>query len=260
MRKTTLLTISLAFLGILPAMAQLGNVWTDFQYYAVDLQNYLKYNVPETLKPTEYESQNAIDYATGEVNIPNPIAATKRLREDIVQKSLSSTFENNPAVQATTASNEINRQISRGAVESTLGEEGQKRLKAKLQNVENSIKNIEQSVRNAEQSKDLLTQVIQNACQVGGENIAYCASQTQANLQLQNLIIEGEQSKMIGETLGNTIQLNQSLQYSNLNLANISQQVEEENRARRVDTSAEAARLLRATSQVDLLGRGINNE
>ncbi len=72
---------------------------------------------------------------------------------------------------------------------------------------------------------------------------------------LQNINIQNEQSKIIGETLGNTIQIHESLQYSNLNLANISEQMDEVNRARRVDTSAEVARLLRVTSQTDLLGR-----
>ncbi|WP_445638785.1 hypothetical protein NSTC745_01449 [Nostoc sp. DSM 114161] len=54
------------------------------------------------------------------------------------------------------------------------------------------------------------------------------------------------------------IQTNQYLQYSNLNLANIAQQTEEANRARRVETSTEASRLLRATSQMDLFGRKDN--
>ncbi|WP_323374455.1 hypothetical protein [Nostoc commune] len=40
-------------------------------------------------------------------------------------------------------------------------------------------------------------------------------------------------------------------------MANISQQSEETNRARRVETSTEAARLLRATSQMDLFGRTV---
>ena len=74
-------------------------------------------------------------------------------------------------------------------------------------------------------------------------------------MQLQNIEIENQQSKIIADNLGQTIKLNQNLQYSNLNLANISQEIESSNRAVRVNTSAEAARLLRTTSQVDLLGR-----
>ncbi|MHC5720156.1 MAG: hypothetical protein ACYTX0_51020, partial [Nostoc sp.] len=76
--------------------------------------------------------------------------------------------------------------------------------------------------------------------------------------QLESIKIQQAQSEIVGETFAQTIQTNQSLQYSNLNLANISQQAEEANRARRVETSTEAARLLRATSQLDLFGRKVN--
>jgi hypothetical protein len=74
----------------------------------------------------------------------------------------------------------------------------------------------------------------------------------------ETIKIQQEQSKIVAETFAQTLQNNQSLQYSNLNLANISQQAEEANRARRVETSTEAARLLRASSQLDLFGRKLN--
>ncbi|GAB1541324.1 hypothetical protein NUACC21_39950 [Scytonema sp. NUACC21] len=254
----------------------LGKVWDDFQEYARDLQSYLgnqtypgnNYdNIPNPSRVVESEIQDAIDYSasnyTQEGRIPNPIAAGNRFRERVFDNS-SGTFENNPGVQATIASNEIHRQITRGVVESVLGEGGQERSKAKLESVENSVENIEKAVENAEESKSILDQIVTSACQAVNDpnnnlnpgvvaNQA-CANVTQANMQLQSLIIQREQSKMLGETLAQTIQGNQYQQFSNLNLANISQQIEEANRARRVDASAEAAQLLRATSQADLLG------
>jgi hypothetical protein len=81
----------------------------------------------------------------------------------------------------------------------------------------------------------------------------------QADLQRQNIKIQTEQAKIMGGTLAQNIQLNQSLQYSNLNLTNISQQIEESNRDRRLDTATQSAQLLRAATQVDLLGRKIAN-
>ena len=75
------------------------------------------------------------------------------------------------------------------------------------------------------------------------------------NPNTETILVQKLQAKIVAETFAQSIQTNQSLQYSNLNLANISQQAEEANRARRVDTSTEAARLLRATSQLDLFGR-----
>jgi DNA-binding FrmR family transcriptional regulator len=290
MKKTILLASSLALLGMLPAMAQftkpsLGKVWVDFQEYARDLQSYLgnetypgnNYdNLPSPSRVVESEMKDAIDYSASyyiqEGKIPNPIAAGNRFRERVFDNS-SGTFENNPEVQVTIATNEITRQMTRGVVESVLGERGQERSKAKLENVENSVESIEKAVESAEESKSILDQIVSSACQAvtnttstttggtttGAANQA-CANVTQANMQLQNLIIQREQSKMLGETLGLTIQGNQFQQYSNLNLANISQQMEEANRARRVDASAEAAQLLKATSQADLLGVRINSD
>ena len=54
------------------------------------------------------------------------------------------------------------------------------------------------------------------------------------------------------------MQTNQSLQYSNLNLASISQQMDDINRSRRVDSATETARLMRTTAQIDLFGREEN--
>ncbi len=281
MRKSILLTLSLAFLGMLPAMAQLpdqfqeqslGRVLSDFTKYAKDLQDYLgnqtypgnNYdNLPNSSRPVEAGIKDAIDYSAfyyrDEGKIPNPIAAGNHFREQVFDNS-SGTFENNPAVQATIASNEINRQLTRGAVEGVLGENGQSRLKAKLENVEKSITDREKDVNQfQQQNQSFLSKFTDGVCQIAGNpgtgsTVDPCQNSREANLQLQSIRIQLDQSKMIGESLANTIQVNQSLQYSNLNLASISQQMEEANRARRVDASAEASRLLRATSQADLLG------
>ncbi|GAA6624218.1 hypothetical protein [Scytonema sp. NUACC26] len=279
MRKTMILASSLALLGMLPAMAQfsqpsLGKVWVDFQEYARDLQSYLgnetypgnNYdNIPNPARVVESEIKAAIDYSASnyiqEGRVPNPISAGNRFREQVFDNS-SGTFENNPGVQSTIAANEIERQITRGVVESVLGERGQERSKAKLENVENSVERIEKAVESVEENQqNIISQFVNTACEKLQQNQqALCQNSKQANLQLQSLIIQREQSKMLGETLGLTLQGNQFQQYSNLNLANISQQMEEANRARRVDASAEAAQLVRATSQADLLGVRINSD
>ncbi|MEA5502995.1 hypothetical protein VB735_07735 [Halotia wernerae UHCC 0503] len=261
MRKTTLLTFSLSFLVILPAMAQLGSVWTDFQYYSVDLQNYLRNNLSETLKPLEIRSQSSLTGATGDLNIPNPIAAGQQIQNDLILNSISDKFENNPAVRSASISNEINRFLTRGSIEGVLGTNGQKRLKNKLEDTERTVKNIDDSVKEAEKTNrsildDLISKIPGN--ELANQAIAQ-TNRSQVELLLQNIKIQRDQSKMISETLAQTIQTNQSLQYSNLNLANISQQMEQANRARRVDGSAEAARLLRTTSQMDLFGRETEN-
>ncbi|MGI8499851.1 MAG: hypothetical protein ACR2LR_01740 [Hassallia sp.] len=261
MKKITLLTFSLSFLIILPATAQLGKVWTDFQSYSTDLQNYLTNNVNDSLKPVEFQSQNAIDNAKGELNIPNPVDAGEKVSIDIFINSLSDKFENNPVVRSTSVSNEINRLITRSSAAGILGVNGQIRSKTKLQDTENRLENIGVFADDPdEESNRLLKQFSDLASNLTGTPQTTALSQLIGLTQSQNTVkIQREQVKIVAETLGQTIQTNQSLQYTNLNLASLSQQMEDTNRARRVDASAEAARLLRTTSQADLFGRQTNN-
>jgi hypothetical protein len=257
MKKTTLLTISMTLLMVLPTTAQLGAVWSDFQSYAGDLQTYLANNLTDTLKPIEPEAQSAINNATGALNIPNPITTEKSIRDSMIWYYVSDKFDNNPTVRANLAGHEINRLITRSAVASALGADGQIRWKTKLENIEESVKKIAGLTSETEplegQLENLKNQALANIGQATGA--ANFLSSFLGLTQLQSVKIQQEQSKMMAEMLGQTMQTNQFLLYSNLNLANISQQIEESNRARRVDTSAEAARLLRTAAQSDLFGR-----
>ncbi|GAX42135.1 hypothetical protein NIES4075_31350 [Tolypothrix sp. NIES-4075] len=261
MKKIALLTLSLSFLIILPATAQLGKVWTDFQSYSTDLQNYLTNNVNDSLKPVEFQSQNAIYNATGELRIPNPIDAGDRVSIDIFLNSISDKFENNPVVRSSLVNNEINRLITRSSAAGVLGVNGQIRSKTKLEDTENRLENLGVFADDPdEESNRLLKQFSDLASSFTGMQATTALSQLIGLTQSQNTVkIQREQVKIVAETLGQTIQTNQSLQYTNLNLASLSQQMEDTNRARRVDASAEAARLLRTTSQADLFGRKLNN-
>jgi hypothetical protein len=255
MRKLTLLTIAFSSLLVLPAMA-IGQVWTDFQSYSVDLQNYLRSNVNDTFRPLDIRTQGALSSNTGELNIPDTIAAGKQVRDDIIINSISGKYENNSAVNGAGVSNEINRLVTRGAVVGVIGANGQLRLKTKLEDTERSIETISKSAEDADDIFSQLSNTITDTvCQLTNGMPSPGCARAQSNLQLQTIKILVEQSKINAENLAQTVQTNQSLQYSNLNLASISQQVEETNRARRVDSAAEAARLLRTTSQIDLFGR-----
>ncbi len=264
MKKIILFSIPLSFLIILPATANLGQVWTDFQSYATDLQNYLRNNLSETLQPIESEAQSAIDSSIGELNIPNPNAAGEIIRDGTIWYYTSGDkFDNNSTVRANLVSNEINRLITRGAASGLMGTNGQLRLKTKLEETEQSIQKIAGFKEENEKFKEdinnqinnLKNSIPNNDVQNTIANITSLLGLGQLNFLLQSNEIQEEEVKISGENLSQTIQTNQFLQYSNLNLTNISQQVEENNRARRVDNSTEASRLLRNTSQVDLFGR-----
>lgn len=245
----------------LPAKAQLGQVWTDFQSYSTDLQNHIRNNLNE-LNPLQIQSQSAITGATGELNIPDPVGAGEILGNDININLLSSNYETNPLINSTVFSNEMNRLIFRSSAAGTLGYNGQQRTKIKLQDIELGLKSINALSETEGKIKDnfnfidnILPSIDQLTNQLNRDPLLGSLLSTLSGLQLQQIQIQREQSKIIAETLAQTIQENQVLQYSNLNLATIAQQMEDTNRARRIDTSTEAARLLRTTSQTDLFGR-----
>ncbi len=262
----------LALVGVFPAMAELGNVWTSFQFYANDLQNYLKNNASDTFKPLESQTQTAINNSIGAAKVPSPNNAGSTIKQQVIQYSLGDKFENNSAVRSMMIRNEIERQITRGSVDGVFGRDGQIRLRDKLQNTQKAVFDIDVLARNAATQKEIQQRKITMANPIsqltGGVPLdasvfsSFMNNQSQliqlsweglADLELQNINIQREQSKIMGETLGNTTQIHESLQYSNLNLANISQQMDEINRAKRVDTSAEVSRLLRVTSQTNLI-------
>ncbi|MCP6761723.1 MAG: hypothetical protein NHB32_23930 [Fischerella sp. CENA71] len=261
MKKIILFSIPLSFFIILPATANLGQVWTDFQSYATDLQNYLRNNLTETLQPIESEAQSAIDSSIGELNIPNPNAAGEIIRDGTIWYYTSADkFDNNSTVRANLVSNEINRLITRGAASGLMGTNGQLRLKTKLEETERTIEKIAGFNEEAEKFQEEIQNQLNSIPGINeAKNIANQIASTlglgQLNILLQSIKIQEETSKITGENLSQTMQTNQFLQYSNLNLTNISQQVEENNRARRVDNATEASRLLRNTFQVDLFGR-----
>ncbi|HIK03314.1 MAG TPA: hypothetical protein IGS40_01145 [Trichormus sp. M33_DOE_039] len=251
MKKTILLTLTFSALLILPAIAQLGKVWTDFQYYSTDFQNYLRNNLNDSL---DNNSQNALSSSRGDLNLPNPVDAGKQARQGILFfNSIPDKFENNQAVHSNSVSNEINRVITRSSVVGVLGRDAQIRTKNKLENTEQTINDIASI---SEDSNNIFNKIVQG---VTGSTPVDIASREQSNLQFQSIRIQSEQSKIMAENLSQSLQTNQFIQYSNLNLATISQQMEESNRARRLDSSTEAARLLRTTSQIDLFGIKTDN-
>ena len=266
MRKTTIFTLTLLSLAILPVMAQqdqtlVGQVWSDFQSYSKDLHDYFQDNLSENLNPLEVESQKAFTQASneGELKIPNPVVAAQKVRNEVIDNSQSqnshssesraSRFENNAAVRGNLVGNELNRLMTRVVAQGVIGKNAQSRIQGKLQSMQ------EELVDNS--SSGVNDQLNVNCGNSRTANFSLCQgiqglANTLLNPNSETILMQKLQAKIVAETFAQSIQTNQSLQYSNLNLANISQQAEEANRARRVDTSTEAARLLRATSQIDL--------
>lgn len=266
MRKKSigLVVCLLGLVGGLPAIAQVVQGLGEFGEYATDMRNYLTNNISD-FRPWETQTQTAINNSSGAVNIPNPNTAGKNARGQMTQYSLSDKFENNSAVRGEMVSNEIDRQITRASVEGVLGTNGQNRLREKLQNNEANMTRINQDIQEISQQVNQSINQAANCLNLpipdpsrpnvnlNLECIKVDLLKSISQLESRNLDLQKQQLDMANDTMLATIQMRQDLQYSNINLTNISEQMDEVNRSQRVNTSAEVARLLRTTSQSDLL-------
>ncbi|MDY6899945.1 MAG: hypothetical protein SWZ49_17970, partial [Cyanobacteriota bacterium] len=194
MKKTIFITLSFTLIAALPAIAQVGNVWSDFKSYASDLQEYLTDNI-SNLQPVDSEAQTAISSFNGELNIPNPIAVRRSLNDDITINSLSDNFENNPAVRAKLVGNEIDRQLTRAITVGVLGEEAQIRTQIKLENLEESLIRTTESIQQIrENSQNILDDITETAINTSNP-LSPLLGQSQTRLielQLQNIEIENQ--------------------------------------------------------------------
>ena len=148
-RKSTMIALSffsVAFLGILPAMAELGDVWTQFMEYAGDFQDYTKDQVREMLEPIEGSDSEQFltdSEVQGELGIYNPNKARTKAEDKIDPNQPTDAFENNSVVRELIVGNEIDRQITRGAVDGVLGKDGQNRMQTLLNQTQTTVRDIE---------------------------------------------------------------------------------------------------------------------
>jgi hypothetical protein len=256
----------------LPSWASLGNTWIEFQSYGNDFKSYLNNQSTEVLNQLQTVN-TTVNNASGELKIPNPNTTKKDVINQVSQYPIPDKYENNPVVRGSKISNNLDREITRAAIDATLGSGGQARIKNTLQNTQNSVQKVNIFIETASTNKQKKQLEIQAAANtLTGLNInnlnpvssAFSsmlnnqAKLTQltweglADLKLQNLNIQKEQTGILAANLGTNIQIQQDLQYSHLNLTNISTELEDMNRNRRIETATTAARLLRVATQSDL--------
>lgn len=252
-RVVIFLTIPLIVFGSSKAQAELGEVFQQFQDYANDFQDYLKgssdpkielLSLKHALKPLKSGTVDSIlgtadpilGTASGSQTLKlfNPIKARGDANELVTQgNDPKDAFENNLYLRSLLVGNEIDRQITRGAVQSLLGEGGQKR------------------------TINALSQVQEILLGTGDDSALQIQNEAQTRKATQDVVkdlvrMQFVQSRLIGENLSTVIQTRQDIQYSNLNLTNISQQMDEVNRAQRVSGSVETARLIKMSAQMGL--------
>ncbi len=167
----------------------------------------------------------------GEMGIPNPNEVRGRIDDGALRSSpadIPDAFEVNKVVWGTYAGNQVDRDLTRLGIETVLGATGQQRMKQETNSTQSTVKGI---VTDADEAQKLdVTQ----------------------DVMKKQIRIFAQQSLILGAMRADAMQARVDTQYTNLNITNISRSLDEANRARRVEDSAQAAKLLFIASQSHL--------
>jgi hypothetical protein len=169
-----------------------------------------------------------INGTKGDMGLPDPGRSAQAASEQINADSKVDVGEVAPAHQRTVMRNAIDRELARATAQATLGQEGQTRIKESSEAAGQSVAATAKAAETA-QGLDVTQDVMKQM--------------TVQNAQMSNLL-----GVMYAEDLGAKV----DRAYANLNLTNISQSLDQEQRARRSRMTGEAATLMRIANQSSL--------
>lgn len=216
----------------LPATAQTNqnqSFLTQFQQIYSSLQTYISNYQKEftkSLGKLEAELTQAIESSVGDLGIPDPLKAGKNI-EKVIQKQEGALLILDPRIQAGNAIKEWNQQYTRGQSESVLGVEGQR-----VQSQEAAITNdaTAQSSENAAAAQqDVITQDI-----------------------LKKVAIQNLQNVVIAKSIHSEAQKqSRSLAVANINLADISNMLDEQAAAKDQESNAATRQIIQSAAAND---------
>ena len=171
--------------------------------------------------------------STGVLGIPNPNQTRTETSQEIQSKSrtgndVGDVFEVNPTVYSVYAANQADRLNTRAAIETVLGEDGQKQMKDEIDSTE---KTVEGTINDANEAQEM--DVTQDVAK-------------------KLVRISAQHSVLLGAIRSDAMKARIDTQFTNLNLMNSSRTLDELARARRTESSANAMSLLELSAQSSL--------
>lgn len=189
------------------------------------ISNYQK-EFTKSLGKLSAELTQAIESSVGDLGIPDPLKAGKNI-EKVIQKQEGALLILDPRIQADNAIKDWNQQYTRGQSESVLGVEGQR-----VQSQEAAITNdaTAQSSENAAAAQqDVITQDI-----------------------LKKVAIQNLQNVVIAKSIHSEAQKqSRSLAVANINLADISDRLDEQAAAKDQESNAATRQIIQSAAAND---------
>ncbi|NET38329.1 MAG: hypothetical protein F6K19_41095 [Cyanothece sp. SIO1E1] len=229
----TLLAIQLVLATGLSAQATtqdlggLSDLFALFEQTFSDVQDYLDKILADTLGPLQEEIQNVVDNALGELGLVDPNQARQDMKAQ-VRETTGDIFRLDPMAAGIQGANELDRQVTRAQVGSLLSEAGQAATRERIEWVENTVAQVGTQAKVAESAISTQQAIKQMA-------------QQHANT-----------AEVLGAVQSELLQSRQDAQMTNINLANISDTLDQETRSRHMGRLGNAIESLKISSQAGL--------
>lgn len=206
----------------LSTLQQSNNLIEQFNDFFSTLQNYidrLKNEFSQGWGELNEVVQEAIDRAVGDLGIPDPLEAGEQIQAAIGEKN-TNLVTTDPQLEGHNASHEWHQKYTKVQSATTLGKEGQKLMKNRSKASEKAVSSLN-SIAEAAQKDDVTQKVMQK---IAIQN---------AHQAIISKAIQGEEQNQT-----------QSLASVNLNLADISERVSEQQKRQQFAEEVEVRQVL----------------
>ena len=230
---TVILMTTLTTLPIKPAAASqvahpFGDLFSIFQQAFADVQTYLQDLLTGSLNRFPEGLEGVILNAVGDVGLIDPNQMRSDIADELVQTLVGDLVKSDSIYAGLEMANEVDRQLTRLQIDTVLSQDGQATFSNKIRWLESTVGQVQQRADSAQvaiSTQDAIKQMAQ-----------------------QNAL----ETQVLGALQSELLQSRQDTQLTNLNLSNISQSLDQESRARRLQGLGNALDTLQISSQARL--------
>jgi len=228
-----ILATTLLVAPIKPAAAsQVDTTFTDifgiFRQAFETSKTYIEQTLSGLLTPLPGDLEGVIQNTLGDLGLVDPNQVRSAIAEELTTILERDLVQSDSLYASLETANEVDRQLTRAQVDAVLGQSGQAATRDKITWIEDTIGQVQQHADSAQTAVSTQAAIKQMAQQ------------------------NARQSEILGAVQSELLQSRQDAQLTNLNLANMSQNLDQEARARRLQELGNALDTLQISAQARL--------
>lgn len=230
---TSILVTTLMAVPIRPvAASQVDTTFTDifslFRQSFETTRTYVEQTIADWLAPLPSDLEGVIQNTLGNLGLMDPNQVRAAITEELTTTLERDLVQSDSLYASLELANEVDRQMTRAQVDAVLGQGGQSATRDKITWIEDTIGQVQQHADSAQTAVSTQAAIKQMAQQ------------------------NARQSEILGAVQSELLQSRQDAQLTNLNLANMSQNLDQEARARRLQALGNALDTLQISAQARL--------